>query len=789
MSLRRSAYAPPVPKMPPGLIELMDGLARDVLKNNPENIFEFCAHHMQTLLKIRDGQNAPKPLLTLEQKIAKAQQKINQRAEQRRREYDEKVRIISAESFNKQQELPSCNIGDNSESVDMKEIENKTDIVKEEMKIGTKSEIIEVETEEQLNTADQKEIEKQSSDSCTNLEINDKEGKLEICADDDMKEDKKVCDVVTLDVIDSGTHNIIISANDETEIENTNEINETTGHLNDIEENDSEENQIVTVVIGDLDAESENKNDVNNSVTSIQTTPDVQLDNNIVNDKKIIITEQNSDLELQNQETESNNEMHIKPEVENNTGKDANEEIIATDNHVIEKVTLSPHHFISEDNTNTKDIVYVEQNEMQIDAPPAKNTLNENDDEIISITETKKDSSENPTEDLNEPEIKHEDDKILAVILSVKSPEPVVETNEPDSVENNVSNPKKEEILDFENDNENTPEAADDKSHNINSSMDLETAAITIQKVFRSFLFKTKTASYDDPTTVDMNLLNEDKEKEEDKGLNIKDRRHLGISRMDTVLQTVNEEKSLSLSTDDSSTLSSAATVIQAHVRGFLVRNKFNSNKTISTNSLIDSDAPSIPSLEIDSDNRKSKTVLNIHIVPEGGHFVSRDESILTSMDLSLDSSPPSSVNLHPLGYDKSERRKLKREDAIQSVSPPSNNSGKLSDDVDSEREVLTVNSAAHEQTVLGDKTAINNSSEILTNGVDKVAVKRDDSIENPTSDAADEMDVVTPFVPIEDRSSRESDNSSKLLHSGEFHDVVIPTNVTRSDTSVVRGE
>lgn len=260
---------------------------------------------------------------------------------------------------------------------------------------------------------------------------------------------------------------------------------------------------------------------------------------------------------------------------------------------------------------------------------------------------------------------------------------------------------------------------------------------------------------------------------------------------MDTVLQTVNEEKSLSLSTDDSSTLSSAATIIQAHVRGFLVRNKFHSNKTTSTNSLIDSDAPSIPSLEADSDNRKSKTVLNIHIVPEGGQFVSRDESILTSMDLSLDSSPPSSVNLHPLGYDKSERRKLKREDAIQSVSPPSNNSGKLSDEVDSERDVVTVDHTAKlEQSTMEYKNAVNDSSDVLTKGKDEVVAKRDNStIENPTSDAADEMDVITPFVPIEEKVSRESDNSSKLLHSGEFHDIVVPTNVTRSDTSVVRGE
>lgn len=45
----------PVPKMPPGLVELMEGLTKDVLKNNPPEVYEFCAEHMRKLLEIRDG--------------------------------------------------------------------------------------------------------------------------------------------------------------------------------------------------------------------------------------------------------------------------------------------------------------------------------------------------------------------------------------------------------------------------------------------------------------------------------------------------------------------------------------------------------------------------------------------------------------------------------------------------------------------------------------------------------------------------------------------------------------
>ncbi|XP_059053133.1 uncharacterized protein PF3D7_1120600-like isoform X1 [Achroia grisella] len=369
------------------------------------------------------------------------------------------------------------------------------------------------------------------------------------------------------------------------------------------------------------------------------------------------------------------------------------------------------------------------------------------------------------------------------------------------------------------------------------SGMDLETAAITIQKVFRSFLFKSRTSTLDD-TNDENNSLEEDDNKTEQLDYQVingnKERR--GITRMDTVLQTVNEEKSLSLSTDDSS-LSSAATTIQAHVRGFLVRNRLHSNKT-STNSLANSDGTSTISLDGDVENNKNKTILNIHIVPEGGNFLSRDETILTSMDISLDSSPPSSLNLHPLGYDRNERKQLKREDAIQSISPPSNNSGKLSEDVDSVKEMiinvgelsLTQNNLQKNMTHSEENKIQSQASDISPidstiietlvgtqnprniDNADSPQLKSQITVEKPrgilTKMSSDEMDVVTPFQenpegnPFADSSAspkliKNSEDSpltdtnaaSKLMHSSEFHDIVLPTKVSRSDTSVVSGE
>lgn len=51
----RVYYRPTPPKMPTGLVQLMEGLTREVLKNNPTDVHGFCATHMQQLLEKRDG--------------------------------------------------------------------------------------------------------------------------------------------------------------------------------------------------------------------------------------------------------------------------------------------------------------------------------------------------------------------------------------------------------------------------------------------------------------------------------------------------------------------------------------------------------------------------------------------------------------------------------------------------------------------------------------------------------------------------------------------------------------
>lgn len=43
------------PKIPNGLEELMRGLAKSCIKNNPDNLYEFAAEYFENLVRDRDG--------------------------------------------------------------------------------------------------------------------------------------------------------------------------------------------------------------------------------------------------------------------------------------------------------------------------------------------------------------------------------------------------------------------------------------------------------------------------------------------------------------------------------------------------------------------------------------------------------------------------------------------------------------------------------------------------------------------------------------------------------------
>ncbi|XP_045537850.1 GATA zinc finger domain-containing protein 14 isoform X2 [Papilio machaon] len=1007
----------PVPKMPAGLVELMEGLSREVLKNNPSEVYKFCAQHMRNLLVLRDGK-PPKKYLTLEQKINKANNIINQRAEERRRNFDKNMQInvdqdnieqsrgndieiativINADNLNTSKE--------DSESREENQYHSEHNIEKGNSDLENGTNIVDNghnKTDESVVKKDNTEIKTNLSNdngngnnpifetsadpldishivnqgnnigivnddkiniAQTEMTVGDKSDKqLSINSEDNcnktvQKLDVKIDNEVNLDHVDTNikidevpnvvcelrTHEINVKeekenkldddsedTRKETELNNTNDTHDASKqNCNDSGEN-IEENIVVTIrdslkddikdinfqvkYIDMVDISTHNEKD-DGTNEAIETNPETEAVNNnlekedMLNKKTIEGTESVSQNKAEKVENvcEINNYNHTEEtdtkiiiiEAGDNVAENENlKQDIETTNELINK-TLD----CKSDDTILK-VALVSEHKI---------------DEMSNTVDTQINNDERKDHcDLNKF-IKDEDESDNIILIEK-------ETQKEDNKNHANSNHDSSQLSIKDSDDLQSKNINEPETNKLNSSktMDLETAAITIQKVFRNFLFRSKTSSFEEPTNVEFNMFGREPDAKDESGFPIhnqnKDRRVMGISRMDTVLQTVNEEKSLSLSTDDSSTISSAATVIQAHIRGFLCRNRLNRNKITSSASLNTSKESSPVSSEADPDLVKNKTVLNIHIVPEGGQFVSRDESILTSMELSLDGSPPTSGNLHPLGYDKSERRKqLKREDAIQSISPPSNNS-RLSEELDSVKEVIVneveigkteevdfekpincepvsdqqeqiknvlnsndkiegINSVAAVESADSpitisnndpllkneslkkhsieekfkenngfeeDKTEIEKNMAITIpedsqrnipiynkesndtgesvkdeNGAEQDSIKKvldgkektqqklepernvdsqknvatthDDVLKNNAEDKAvteissDELDVVTPFTPTEEKLN--DSDKPKLLHSGEFHDVVLPTKVSRNETSVVSGE
>ena len=48
-------YAPSKLRVPPGFQNLLEGLAREVLREQPENIIDFAANYFKNRLAIRSG--------------------------------------------------------------------------------------------------------------------------------------------------------------------------------------------------------------------------------------------------------------------------------------------------------------------------------------------------------------------------------------------------------------------------------------------------------------------------------------------------------------------------------------------------------------------------------------------------------------------------------------------------------------------------------------------------------------------------------------------------------------
>ncbi|XP_063387375.1 uncharacterized protein LOC134673341 isoform X2 [Cydia fagiglandana] len=893
---RAYARPAPTPTMPPGLVELMEGLAKDVLKNNPDNVYEFCAAHMQKLLEIRDGPALPKKPLSLEQKIAYAQEKRRQRSKNRQLQHDGKLLEHPDAKLDHEDKLPMKETP--VDTSDLQPVIKEDEfIMKNEVEIfheprDEPSEVVnkvfevsqvEHEAKESVPNITQKletegsseKVTEQVNETIIRVDTNERSAveanvKSENVAEMD-DQSKEIVDLVVqstehvknmppnedifeaqLNDSEPTVRNTVIEVEEKTDSNNGGPVYKEVirDEFNEVASTLLLASKTITAFsnISDVKAtamEVVEEPEIDRKEVNIDTKHEEillkEFANQIEPGKKLedvieehkIIKEETTD--IQHEESGADN-ISFKEQVEDITRSD-NEHVVEQNyGSLLSKSQDSTNPTVEDININPRDTILQTEsshNENQVLSSTETKTSNTTNSQVSAGVEL----SENQVliEETTETSTVHDsvlnkdeshDQEVHKVNYESQADIEVTEVEDKHSEQGPVHS-EESVVKDNTTAHDNTTAGIKSNSihdskeiteHSAVSGMDLETAAITIQKVFRTFLFsKSRASTFDD--TINENSLGEDMEKKDEPeyalttNLNT-ERRTLGISRMDTVLQTVNEEKSLSLS--DESSLSSAATTIQAHVRGFLVRNRLASNKTASSSSLVNSDGQST---SLDGDvNEPKKTILNIHIVPERGQFMSRDESLLTSIDLPLDNSPPSSINLHPLGYDKSERRKqLKREDAVQSISPPSNNSGKQSEEVDSvketlndsedldgkeEHQVVSVNNQdkPHEADTESCDTTLTISStaetvidadnynprEVLSSPEHNL---ESDNKNHEVLTSSDEMDVVTPSTIAAKTPSvdTENDDKPKLVHSGEFHDIVVQTQVKRSEASVVR--
>ncbi|XP_048486242.1 nuclear-pore anchor isoform X2 [Plutella xylostella] len=954
-----SAYAPPapVPQLPKGLVELMEGLSKDVLKNNPseDELLQFCADHMKNLLNLRGASEGKKPL-SLEQKIIKAQEKIRKKVVLRMKKYDEQLKLRSKRSSEGTKiniETPKYEASDKAEEqTEERNCEDVSAILAKlpEEKIDKSCEDISL-----IEKADQPDNEDSGEKETVQLIENDSEKETVVMTEslDKSDTDKGVHDEQVKEeikpVVNTDLENLKDTESAELVVEQPNEIenandslisNEIAVDKNNTETNNKEqeiievqvveihsrngvyinddtivvdaqhieahseadkveieENSDVTIVDNDILPESNSTTDEAEVTADInlvpsETTDDGEASDNVKEDESLLVVEspkvEDSTIVAEIAETSTLEPAETQPEKNVIDSDDLDTALVEagenvhTSNSQIE-VDSEVENGINGNNEGSMNDKSVEEH---IESSKAYDTV---------LDSGKTDATETETAFFSKsPEIIDEDclkDNEVCIIAKSNSTEQEtglvhdagedqnlkIATEDDVAADKFVSDFATSENIDIDINAIARCDSINEDIQDRHKNMDLETAAVTIQKVFRTFMFKSRASTLDETAneagSMDMpfpgdemlpnDAINILKTEEEYHNSNLKDRRPLGITRMDTVLQTVNEEKSMSLS--DDSSLSSAATIIQAHVRGFLVRNRLHSLKAASLGSVVNTDRRST-SLDVNNERNKNKTVLNIHIVPEGGHYLSRDESMAMSLDLPYDSEPPhwgpsSSLNLHPL----SERRKqLKREDAIQSISPPSNNSGKLSEDVESVKDMSGNGAEASAQNLETPATLVNDAENTMKEGENVDTTKEDENIDNsaktdddksskpddnidesskqddnidsatnePSSGATtptasvtgetvvevlkdgediesvddkpdeiaennvdvmkaneeDEMDVITK-EDSHNGSIADSDSTSRLVNSGEFHDLVLPTPVSRGDATVARGE
>lgn len=432
----------------------------------------------------------------MEQKIATAKKIINERAVLRREAYDKNTQITKAQTVENINIKKDCVKDTNTEN-DMKN--NVTDIPDQYIK----NNVIKI---DEVSLSGNREHE---------ITVSNVESNKHIPLSEEHKDNSAVD----------------IANDDEINVLNKEEIFETvniTGPVSVADQNvsehiglngDSAENVDVSVkaIENNVDIEkSINLDEVNASTTFV-----VQSSNDETGKNNSEIVEQIVSTEEKNRQTDKNNECNktntadeteVKEDINtHDTGKDickidqSNEivddkqdlisincesEPINSENQGLGYEIKNNDIKSSEVNNDSKNTM--EQLETELNHKPSSSKSNENFEE--------NNISDKPLDSANEMNV----EATTVIGDNTDEDKELKETFDRE----NISDHKQHSLINDDKDKN------DQKLGNAvnDTTMDLETAAITIQKVFRSFLFRNKTLSSDDATNVDISLLIEDKD-------------------------------------------------------------------------------------------------------------------------------------------------------------------------------------------------------------------------------------------------------------------------------------
>lgn len=476
--------------------------------------------------------------MTLEQKINKANNIIKRRADERRRNFDNNMQLhvdqdIIEQSFGNDVEIASIVINAdnlNTSTADSASREENVDTTKyniQDINLDIERNIKDI----RHNTTDESVVNdntetKNDNTSDTYADSQNQGNNTGFVKDDKTNTEPAVND----------DNKAVVQ---ELDINIENEINPIIDTAN-IEINDQPNVKVCEIIAEEYDVKEEKEIKLNedpqgkseeadqNNIQNIQGTNEQNLtvDGDNIKDNIVISPLDSLKDSIANNETENYDikaNLHVNyAAVEDIKDAEKNDSTnILTEGRVTDSPAKDVDIAVLEkkDDTNKKTVEVIEKPQNQTNTTETiekdieiNNSNNTTENNATAKIITENDVSENENQEMDINTLIKEESNINKILNEQKDSDIVKNIQSEQQDKDNKSNANSnddsfqlsmKEFDEIESNNSNEPET--DKLKNP-KTMDLETAAITIQKVFRNFLFRSKTSSLEEPTNIEFNM-------------------------------------------------------------------------------------------------------------------------------------------------------------------------------------------------------------------------------------------------------------------------------------------